>query len=294
MLRAVLIDRFIAFRTVSSPVTVGDTLYYGNNEDNIRLYKLDMNVSTPQAEKVSNTRVRFLTFANNAFYFSNYSSGAHLYKMAIDGTGETLLVNKAVTKIDQTADELVVYSDNEVIYRESITPPVEEIDLKKVEDFSSKIQQIVFLSAHFRTNAEQLFEMYEELTDKEKGLLSSEVQQKYTLIDQSYKKMLALKFTETIEWDTVRQESNINKPWIIKFNQDVENSPSNLSKIQVVNMFGDKVDVSFEVVGNVVTVLPQSSYVENIVYTLVIPADLKNSNGDALGQGRHLQFIVKP
>lgn len=287
-------DRFIAFRTVSSPVTVGDTLYYGNNQDDLKLYKLEMNTSIPQAKKVSNTRVKFLTYANNAFYFSNYSNGAYLYKMAVDGTGETLLVNKEVTKIEKLADELVAYSDNEVIYREAITPPVEEIDLKKVEDFSSKVQQIVFLSAHFRTNAEQLFELYEGLTSKEKTMLSVEVQQKYTLIDQSYKKMLALKFTETIEWDTVRQESNINKPWIIKFNQDVENSPSNLSKIQVVNMFGDKVDVSFEVVGNVVTVLPQSSYVENIVYTLVIPADLKNSNGDTLGQGRHLQFIVKP
>src|SRR5690606_26165085 len=101
--------------------TIGDILYYGNQKEDIKLYKLNMNTFSPKAEKVSDTRVQYLTYANDALYFSNYSSGAHLYKMNLDGTGVTLLVKKVVTKIDKMADELIAYSNNEVIYREPVT-----------------------------------------------------------------------------------------------------------------------------------------------------------------------------
>lgn len=59
-------------------------------------------------------------------------------------------------------------------------------------------------------------------------------------------------------------------------------------------MFGEKVGVDFEVNGNIINVTPESNYTQNVVYTLVVPADLKNKNGETLGQGVHLQFIVNP
>ncbi|MEK4384799.1 transglutaminase domain-containing protein [Solibacillus sp. FSL W7-1464] len=293
-------DRFIEFRTISSPVTIGNTLYFENQKDDIKLYKLNMNTYSPKAEKVSDTRVQYLTYANDALYFSNYSSGAHLYKMNLDGTGVTLLVNKLVTKIDKTADELIAYSNNEVIYREPVTntgpvtPPDETPDLIKIAAFSSSVEKMILLSSSFRLDAEKLFEMYEELTNNEKALVSVDTQNKFTLIDQYYKKLIALKFTETVEWDSVKTVKEINKQWAITLSHDVENFNENFSKIYVVDMFGEKVGVDFEVNGNTINVIPESNYTQNIVYTLVVPADLKNKNGDTLGQGVHLQFIVKP
>lgn len=183
-------DRFIAFRTISSPVTIGNTLYFENQNDNIKLYKLDMSTFSLKIEKVSDTRVQYLTYANDAFYFSNYSSGAHLYKMNLDGTGEKLLVNKVVTKIDKNADELIAYSNNVVIFREPVTdtgpvtPPDETPDLVKIAAFSSSVEEMVFLSLSFRLDAEKLFEMYEGLTNNEKALVSADTQNKFTLIDQ--------------------------------------------------------------------------------------------------------------
>src|SRR5690606_34680424 len=210
------------------------------------------------------TRVQYLTYANDALYFSNYSSGAHLYKMNLDGTGVTLLVKKVVTKIDKMADELIAYSNNEVIYREPVTntgpviPPDETPDLVKIAALSSSVEKIIFLSSSFRLDAEKLFEMYEELTNNEKALISVDTKNKFTLIDQYYKKLIALKFTDTVEWDSVQTVKEINKQWTIKLSQDVENSEENLSKIYVVDMFGEKVGVDFEVNGNIINVIPES------------------------------------
>lgn len=67
----------------SSAVLVGNVFYYSNSKDKERLYSY--NLKTVKKEKLSNTRVQYLVYANSKLYFSNYSNGAYLYSMALKG-----------------------------------------------------------------------------------------------------------------------------------------------------------------------------------------------------------------
>lgn len=79
-------SRFVAFRGVENPLTVGSVMYYANDQDNLKLYKMDLNARTLKAQKVSDTRVQFLAHHDDWLYFSNYSNGGYLAKMRLDGS----------------------------------------------------------------------------------------------------------------------------------------------------------------------------------------------------------------
>ena len=80
-------NRFAAFRGVENPLTIGSVMYYANSEDNLKLYKLNLNARTLKQQKVSDTRVQFLAHHDGWLYFSNYSNGGYLSKMKLDGSG---------------------------------------------------------------------------------------------------------------------------------------------------------------------------------------------------------------
>lgn len=104
-------DRFAAMRAVETPVQVGNEIYFPNIEDNIRLYKINLNASKPTLQKVSNTRVQSLVYHNGWLYYSNYSNGGYLYKMKPNGSQETLIAKEFVDTIKIEGNQLV-YRNN--------------------------------------------------------------------------------------------------------------------------------------------------------------------------------------
>lgn len=283
-------DRFVAMRGVASPIQLGTDLYYPNDDDDIKLYKLDLSKSPLQAEKVSNTRVKYLLYANDWLYFSNYSNGAYLYKMKPDGSGSTLLVNKKVTAIKRQKNELVAYSNNVEIYREMLQ---EDSNLQFVNQFIQQTNAIVLLSKQFKIQTEQVMALYNQLTSNERLFIPAEVYSKFTMVQEKYKKMQSLTFNDTVAHGNTRLIADSKKPWSIQLSQEVMNTPENLKQIELVNLFGEPVDVSIQAKDQTITVIPKGNYIEDIPYTLVIKPGLQNTDGDSLKQGEHLQFIYQ-
>lgn len=100
-------DRFAAMRSVETPVQIGNEIYFPNVNDNIRLYKINVKSQSPTLQKVSNTRVQHLVYANGWLYYSNYSNGGYLYKMKTNGTQETLVASVFVSSIKLEGNTLV-------------------------------------------------------------------------------------------------------------------------------------------------------------------------------------------
>jgi hypothetical protein len=76
------------FRTMYSAkdfVRSGSYLYYSNEKDNRKLYR--MSLTGTGNKKISNTRMYSLEMLNGSLYFSNLSDANRLYKMKLDGTG---------------------------------------------------------------------------------------------------------------------------------------------------------------------------------------------------------------
>lgn len=112
-------ERFVEMRSIEMPVMVGSVLYYANERDDT-LYRLHLNASTPTARKISDMRVGFLTYANNALYFSNYSNGGYLYKRDLATGQEIELARNRISAITISKGELLAYSGNQIVYRESV------------------------------------------------------------------------------------------------------------------------------------------------------------------------------
>lgn len=281
-------ERFVAMRNVESPIQINKVLYYPNGSDNQKLYKIDLGSMNLQEEKVSDTRVQHLFYANDWLYFSNYSNGGYLYKMKSNGSNSMMLANKRVTKITREGSNLVAYNNNVEIYRESLQEnPTDDTKINQVTELSN---QIVFLSKDFKSKAEQLFSLFDSLSQSEQLRLSNGVQQRIKLIREKYQKMESLTFNDSTAWTSVPKVNDVKKPWTIQLSQEVLNTPENLKQIVLLDMFGDPIDSSVRVDGKKITVTPMNNYIEGIPYTLVIKSNLKNSNNQTLDKGIHLQF----
>lgn len=283
-------ERFVNLRSISEPAQVGNLLYFSNSNDDFKLYKINLLESAPHAQKVSNTRVQHLFYANDWLYFSNYSNGAYLYKVKIDGSEETLLVKSEVTNIKQVGNQLVAYSDNEVIYSEDIGGKVSP----SVEKVNELVDGIQYLHPTFKQTAEQLIDLVNSLTDAERALLSQETLKTVNEIIENYEKMTTLTFSNSVNWPNSVEVNDPMKPWTITFSDEVLNTTENAKLIAVVDMFGNNIDINTKIVGNKVIVTPVNPYVANIPYTLIIKNNLQNINGTSLNPGVHLPFTFEP
>ena len=288
-------DRFVAMRDIAAPVQVGNILYYPSNNDDVKLYKLDLNNTSLRAEKVSDIRVQHLLYANDWLYFSNYSHGGYLYKMELDGSNSTMLVEKKISSLKREGTDLVAYADKLEVYREAIhKEPIDEIpDLSQIDQITKLAEQIVFISNNFKNQAEQLLSSYSNLSSTEQLLVPAEARMKITMVQEKYEKMQTLTFDDTVVWTPIKSVKDAMKVWTVQLSQDVLNTSDNLQQIEVVDMFGDSVNVAIQVDGKTITVTPVVSYIEEVPYTLVIKSGLKNANGQTIKQGVHLQFKVQ-
>lgn len=280
-------DRFIALRDIETPVDVNGVLYYPNNKDNEKLYKLNINASIPQAQKVSDTRVQLLTYANTMFYFSNYSAGAYLYKMNIDGSNKILLVEQPITSIDIQNGKLYAYNGHELVYSE----PIADQGVTALEEAIFDLNR-QFLSPQFAQAAQNILAMKNSLTNSQLNLLSQAAITQLNEIETKYAQMTNLTFDSTTKWAETTQISNPQKQWTITLSQPVKDIAANTKKIEIVNMFGERVSTTVDISDTKIIITPLTNYVKGIPYTLIIQAGLENINNQQLQRGTHLQFIL--
>lgn len=72
----------------------GEYIYFSNSEDENKLYKL--NKTTGKMAQVADIRALYIVGAGDWLYFSNYSKGAYLSKIRLDGTELTTLFKEEV------------------------------------------------------------------------------------------------------------------------------------------------------------------------------------------------------
>ncbi|MFF5995729.1 DUF5050 domain-containing protein [Lysinibacillus sp. KU-BSD001] len=72
-------------------------IYFSNTADNNKLYKVHK--ETGESERVADVRALFIVGAGDWLYFSNYSNGAYLSKVRLDGTELTTLHKEEVNNL---------------------------------------------------------------------------------------------------------------------------------------------------------------------------------------------------
>lgn len=278
-------ERFSAFHNVETPVTVGDTLYFPAGNDYNKLYALSLSDTTLQARKLSDTRVQLLTVANGALYFSNYSHGAHLYKYDLTTGKETSLLAREVDDIKIVEGELLAYSSNNIVYKETI----KEQPSNAVQQLRQWQQKLVFLNENFTQNAQQILALEKQLKNEGTAIdvdLQIFIEKVRTHLD----KMNNLSFPSSVEWSAPKTTKLANKPWTIQFNYPIAATNSNKQKIKIVDMFGEAIDATVTLDGRAIKITPAKPYVKNVPYTLIIPSTVTSDNGKKLNQALHMEF----
>lgn len=102
------------FAKTGSAVQSGSKVYFSNKKDSDKLYVY--NLTTKKMTKLSNTRVQYLTYANNKLYFSNYSNGAYLSSITTAGKSLKVLVKKQVSEL-QIKGKYVYFKANKKAYK---------------------------------------------------------------------------------------------------------------------------------------------------------------------------------
>lgn len=72
-------------------------IYFSNNEDNNRLYRIDE--ATMKSERLGDVRALYIVGVGEWLYFSNYSNGAHLSRIKLDGSDIEVLYKEEVSNL---------------------------------------------------------------------------------------------------------------------------------------------------------------------------------------------------
>lgn len=109
---------------VTSAFTLNNVVYYSNETDGDKLYKLDL--LTREKTKLTDSRAQYVTAFGGNVYFSNYSNGARLTQMRMDGTNEKEL-NKT--------SSLNLYIEQPYLYFTSKNGLLEKIQISSTVTF---------------------------------------------------------------------------------------------------------------------------------------------------------------
>ena len=134
--------------------------------------------------------------------------------------------------------------------------------------------------------------MKHHLDTTQLSLLSPAAVTQLNEIETKYAQMTNLTFDNTTKWAETKQISNPQKQWTITLSQPVKDIAANTEKIEIVNMFGERVNTTVDISDTKIIVTPLTNYVKGIPYTLIIQAGLENVTNQQLQRGTHLQFIL--
>lgn len=90
-------NKFHFMAQVDHAFEQGEKIYYSNVEDHDILYEMD--IRTGKTNPLTNSRAQFIVGYGDWLYFSNYSKGAYLTKIHINGTGESVLYQEKVNNL---------------------------------------------------------------------------------------------------------------------------------------------------------------------------------------------------
>jgi hypothetical protein len=110
-------EKFHYFNGMGCASREGDTVYYSDQDDGYKLYK--MNIDGSGVTRINNDRSLFVEARDGWIYYSNYSDKACLYKIKADGTGRKRLNQDWSININIEGD-WITYSngdDNDRIYK---------------------------------------------------------------------------------------------------------------------------------------------------------------------------------
>lgn len=107
---------------------INNFLYFSNKADNNKLYKLDL--GTTQKTKLADKRVFYIVGAGDAIYYSDFSNGGYLTKMKIQSLKTEVLVEKAVTDLR--------ISDNNLIFKVGSIEQKIKIDVPTLSSTTQK------------------------------------------------------------------------------------------------------------------------------------------------------------
>ena len=90
-------ERYQFMQTVQDSYEKDGYIYYSNSSDDNKLYRLHM--QTGETKLVADTRALYIVGLDEWLYFSNYSNGAYLSKIRVDGSEESVLVREKVSNL---------------------------------------------------------------------------------------------------------------------------------------------------------------------------------------------------
>ena len=160
----------------------------------------------------------------------------------------------------------------------------------QVPEVKAVVDQVVYLSADFKEDAEKAIDVVGQLGTNASKYFSANYLAKVNEIKGKYVKMKTLSFGEKPEYAPKREVEDERKPWTVTMSMEVKNTTSNLAKLRVVDMFGDPVQTKIEIKGDQIIVTPLQNYVASIPYTLVIDEGLENVSGERMRKGAYLKF----
>lgn len=279
------------------PEYVDGYLYYVNYSDSsYAINRINLLASVPTVESFAAVKAMDILATDQAIYFVDTRNNMGLSKIDL-ATKQVTTLHTAdkIHSIKKDAQNVYAYSNGRVVFSEpyaaSEPKPIERpVAVKEIDEL---VATITYLNKNFATQAQQLLAKLQKLTEAEKQFLSQETLDKTREIEVKYEKMKSLSFAGTNAWNETIDVKNPRKPWTITLSQTVKNTQDNLKNIQVVDMFGDPVNVSIKIDGKTITVTPNTEYVADIPYTLVIQPALENEQGAKLQQGTHLTFTFK-
>lgn len=102
-------EKFHFMAQVDHAFEQGEKIYYSNVEDNDVLY--EMVLSTGETNPLTNSRAQFIVGHGDWLYFSNYSKGAYLTKIRVNGTDESILYREKVSNLFIEDDYLYFSTD---------------------------------------------------------------------------------------------------------------------------------------------------------------------------------------
>lgn len=89
--------KYAFMSSIDHAYEVNGSIYYSNVNDNHILY--EMNLKTGENVPLINNRAQYIVGNGEWLYFSDYSNGAYLSKVKIDGTGQTTLLKDKVSDL---------------------------------------------------------------------------------------------------------------------------------------------------------------------------------------------------
>ncbi|MEK4530560.1 transglutaminase domain-containing protein [Solibacillus sp. FSL K6-1554] len=240
-------------------------------------------------KQVANVRAMDILATDHAIYFVDIDNRLGLSKVDLQSKATTRLYSGgSVTSIKLENGVVKAYNNQNVVYTENVTAIEADSEIKKIANL---VNTIVLPSKQFKKQADELSNLIDIASVDLQNYLSADVLNQIKYIQQQYEKMNNLFIDPKLSWAPLKKITEPLKSWTVTLSQEVANTPGNQSKITVVDMFGDEIDVDITIRKEKIMIKPNQNYVDGVPYTLVIDGGLQSNTGEKLPNRTHLTFM---